>query len=352
MDSQATRVTTNIVNDDKNRPKPKEKSTRKRLNYGSSSANGPLSSIESYIAHQKQKIKSQEAKIESLEEELAEYTAQRMLPSTSSLPCCSKCHRKEGHNRLNCPYPMACSSALFCGNIDKHPDDKQTVKQKTKQLTEKRKSLEVMKEELKNREKSSASVPKRYTARVKETLIKSNPEKYFCFVNGIQIEDWRLINQDSKILEKEFKGKIPTAEEARETIEEFEDQAFLKDRETVTGKTSVRNPYKKLWQDRGISWPHRETKSNDDSSLVQSPQRKRAAVMSPAEENDFHLAMAMQESLDSLPNNFNSENFEQNTSDDYSHNIEGPADDLVTENTKTTSLEVLANAALQLELNE
>ncbi len=241
-------------------------------------------------------------------------------------------------------------SALFCGNIDKHPDDKQTVKQKTKQLTEERKSLEVMKEELKNREKSSASVAKHCTARVKETLIRSNPEKYLRFVNGIQIEDWRPINQDSKILEKEFKGKIPTAEEACETIEEFEDQAFLKDRETVTGKTSVRNPYKKLWQ--GISWPRRKTKSNDDSSPVRSPQRKRAAVMSPAEENDFHLAMAMQESLDSLPNNFNSENFEQNTSDDYSHNIEGPADDLVTENTKTTSLEVLANAALQLELNE
>ncbi len=74
--------------------------------------------------------------------------------------------------------------------------------------------------------------------------------------------------------------------------------------------------------------------------------------MSPAEENDFHLAMAMQESLDSLPNNFNLENFEQNTTDDYSHNIKGPADDLVTENTKRTSLEVLAHAALQLELNE
>ena len=110
-----------------------------------------------------------------------------MLPSTSSLPCCSKCHRRRDTNVAKC-----------------------------------------------------------YTARVKETLIKSNPEKYSRFVNEIQIEDWRQINQDSKILEKEFKGKIPTAEEARETIEEFEDQAFLKDRETVTGKTSVRNPYKKL----------------------------------------------------------------------------------------------------------
>ena len=161
-----------------------------------------MSPIESYIAHQKRKIENQEAKIESLEDELAEYTARRTLPSTSSLPCCNKCHRKEGHNRLNCPYPTVCTSSLFCGNIDKHPDDKQTAKQKTKQLNEERKSLLAMKDELKNREKSSASVAKRYTARVKETLIKSNPEKYLRFVNGNQIEDWRLINKDSKILEK------------------------------------------------------------------------------------------------------------------------------------------------------
>jgi hypothetical protein len=68
---------------------------------------------------------------------------------------------------------MACASALFRGNIDRHPDDKQTVKQKTKQLNDERKSLLAMKEELKNRE----------TVRVKETLIKSIPEKYLRFVN-------------------------------------------------------------------------------------------------------------------------------------------------------------------------
>ena len=116
---------------------------------------------------------------------------------------------------------------------------------------------------------------KRYTAQVKEILIKSNPEKYLCSVNGNQIEDWHLLNKDSKILEKEFKGNIPTAEEARETIEQIED--LLDHEEPATGKTSVCNPYKKLWQDRGISWPHgTETKCDDDSSPIHSPHRKKS----------------------------------------------------------------------------
>ena len=150
LDSRAIVMKENVSND-KNKPKPKEKPARKRLNYGSSSSSGPtvLSPIESYIAHQKLEIQNQQAKIESLEEDLAEYVARRKLPSTSSLPCCNKCRQKEGH----CPYPTACTSALFCGNIDKHPDDKQTVKQKAKQLSDERKSLQAMKEELKNREK-------------------------------------------------------------------------------------------------------------------------------------------------------------------------------------------------------
>ena len=311
-----------------------------------------MSPIESYIAHQKLKIKNQEAKIESLQEQLAEYVARRTLSSTSSLPCCNKCHRKKGHNRPNCPYPTACTSALFCGNIDKHPDDKQTLKQKTKQLSEERKSLQAMKEELKNREKSSASVAKRYTAQVKETLIKSNPEKYLRSVNENQIEDWRLLNKDSKILGKEFKGNIPTAEEARETIEEIED--LLDHEEPATGKTSVRNPYKKLWQDRGISWPHgTETKCDDDSSPIHSLHGKQ----SREKEDDRQLAIGMQKSLDSLPFNFNLDEFEQNTAcgiaDGYLHDSKRQEDNnYVTQNMKKTNLDLLAHAALQLELDD
>lgn len=369
-DSQGTAMKSSASDVDHEKPKPKDKPARKRLSYSSSSSNsasGPiLSPLASYIAHQKQEIENQEAKIEELEKELADYTAERTLLSNSSLPRCSKCHRKERHNRLNCPYPVECTSALFCGSIDKHPDDKQRVKQKTRQLNEERKSLLGMKEELKNREKASASFSKRYTTRVKETLIESNPEKYLRRVNGKQIEDWRLINKDSKVLEKELKGRMPTSTEARETIEEFE--ALPPVRKTCTGKTTVHKPYKKLWQDRGILWPRGESEkiinvdSSEDSSPIHSPQRKKAAFASREEEDDFQLAMGMQKSLESLPRTFNLDKYEQDTDskeheskehDSKKHESkehESKAKD--PENMQTLNLEVLAKAAMQLELED
>ena len=170
-------------------------------------------------------------------------------------------------------------------------------------------------------------------------------------VNGNQIEDWRLLNKDSKILEKEFKGNIPTAEEARETIEEIED--LLDHEEPVTGKTSVRNPYKKLWQDRGIFGPHNtETKCDDDSSPIHYSHRKKCR-----EEDDRQLAIGMQKSLDSLPFNFNLDEFEQNTAcgiaDGYLHESKRQEDNnYVTQNMKKTNLDLLAHAALQLELDD
>ena len=75
-----------------------------------------------------------------------------------------------------------------------------------------------MKEELKNKEQACESVKNRYITRVKETLIASNPEKYVREVDGKSIENWRMINKDSKILEQQFTGKIPSPEDARTAI--------------------------------------------------------------------------------------------------------------------------------------
>ena len=37
-------------------------------------------------------------------------------------PMCGKCHRREKHNRLNCPY-QECETMFHGGEIDKHPED-------------------------------------------------------------------------------------------------------------------------------------------------------------------------------------------------------------------------------------
>lgn len=235
-----------------------------------------------------------------------------------------KCHLKEGHNRLNCPYPNHCSSSIFCKNVDKHPEDKQAIKELNKRFGEERKRLSSMKEELKNRENACESVKNRYVNRVKEILIASDPEKYITEIDGKSIENWRIINKDSKILEREFKGKIPTPEEAREAILSFDSLAPHK----TTGKTTVHEPYKKLWESKGISWPKRhsskvgstcsshkfiaseeETGDVEYDAALCSPQRKKAAS-ERIYQDDYQLALGMQKSYETLPESFNLNVFE------------------------------------------
>ena len=41
---------------------------------------------------------------------------------------CTNCHRREGHNRVNCPYKgHPCLSSKFCGDLNKHKDEKDAV---------------------------------------------------------------------------------------------------------------------------------------------------------------------------------------------------------------------------------
>jgi hypothetical protein len=64
---------------------------------------------------------------------MEEFTRERSLTGqNSALPCFNRCHLREGHNRLNCPYPNPCSSAKYCGNVEKHPEEKQVTKIKTR----------------------------------------------------------------------------------------------------------------------------------------------------------------------------------------------------------------------------
>ena len=63
------------------------------------------------------------------------------------------------------------------------------------------------------------------------------------------------------------------------------------------------------------------------------------------EDDDFNLAMGMQKSLESLPELFNLDEFEQLTG----HTKDGGSG---ADNYEKTSLDILANAAVQLELGD
>ena len=107
-----------------------------------------------------------------------------------------------------------------------------------------------MQEDLNLKQQAASKVASRYVNRVKEIIIATDPEKYTREVNGKVVEDWREINRDSKILEKSFKGKIPSPEEAKKLL-----SSSLSPPQLSVGKTSVHNPYNMLWTSHGVLWP-------------------------------------------------------------------------------------------------
>ena len=256
------------------------------------------------------------------------------------LPVCSKCHLREGHNRLNCPYPLACSSSAYCKNISKHPEEKTVLKELIKQGTEEGNKLTSMREDLNVKQQAASKVASRYVNRVKDTIIATDPEKYTREVNGKVVEDWCKINRDSKILERSFKGKIPSPEEAKKVL-----SSSLSPPQLSIGKTSVHNPYKMLWNSHGVLWPRISVNRSStvrtysqrhdadwehfaqtelgspighafagfqDSSPVKSPMRKKSTFQgSFHHDDDYQFALAVQESFKTLPPGFNVEEFER-----------------------------------------
>ena len=92
-----------------------------------------------------------------------------------------------------------------------------------------------------------------------------------------------MINKDSKILEQQFKGKIPSPEDARAAIMSFETLA-----------------------------PQKLTHDTSKDALC-SPQRKKAAIDRNSTyiyQDDYELALGMQNSFETLPNSFDLDAFE------------------------------------------
>ena len=303
------------------------------------------SPLESYVASQQEEIKRQTLKVEAVKRKINAYKGERTPTALiSSLPVCSKCHLREGHNRLNCPYPLACSSSMYCKNISKHAEEKAVLKELIKQGTDEDNKLASMREDLNLKQQAASKVASRYVNRVKETIIATDPEKYIREVNGKVVEDWRKINRDSKILEKSFKGKIPSPEEAKKVL-----SSSLSLPQLSVGKTSVHNPYKMLWNSHGVlwlrisvnrsstcrtysqsqdaDWEHfTQTESGSpvcdafagfqDSSPVKSPMRKKLTFQGCFHhDDDYQFALAVQESFKTLPPGFNMEEFERSQPD-------------------------------------
>ena len=235
---------------------------------------------------------------------------------SSRKPVCGNCHM-EGHNRLNCEFGQ-CLSVEYCNLLDKHPDEKKEMASIKRQLKSEEKKLEQLEEELTAKAATASSVQNRFSYKMRASLIDSCPEKYLSTTtDGRTVENWHAINRDSKRLEKICRGKVPESSDLRHLLSEEVDLG-TETSEPARMSTSVRNPYKRLWQERGVRWPSATSTASSSisspcfnqstasptpyfsqSPVVGCPQKEHTVDAFYRQQDDFVLNLAIKESLKS-----------------------------------------------------
>lgn len=234
------------------------------------------SPLEKFLQSQRERLSSLTVKEKEISHSIANYPKPKANVSRGSDgagPTCSNCHRQEGHNRLNCPYNK-CETVFHCGAINKHPEEKSNLKEYEKQRQDVLKEISRIQQDIDVKEKAAKSIQERYVNKVRHRLIESIPERYLDVgKDGNTVENWFQLNRDAKKLEIKLKGKLPPPDLNLKELLDDDSSTASNSLYSVPGKTAVRNPYKKLWVDRGVAWPTSPTTMNDDSLLAIGIQR-------------------------------------------------------------------------------
>ena len=170
-----------------------------------------------------------------------------------SKPACTSCHRREGHNRANCPFKgFPCKSAEFCGDLNKHKDEKDTVTLAWNRLQASNKALEKQMENLSSKRALKAQITQSFSQSLRTRLINECKERY---INSLGGENWRQINMDLKKLEAHFKGKVPPISvNLIESLQDYEKKLQTTPQTARNPENSVRN----LWELKGLKWSEAE----------------------------------------------------------------------------------------------
>ena len=188
-----------------------------------------------------------------------------------------------------------------------------------KQLKSEERKLLQLEEELTSKAATASSVQNRFAYKMRGALVESCPEKYLITTtDGSTVKNWHAINRDSKRLEKICKGKVPESAELLQLLSEEAD-LDAESSELARKTTSVRNPYKRLWQERGVRWPSATSTTSssspspyfiqsttsspspspyfNQSSVVGVPQKECEVDLFYKQQDDYVLNLAIKESL-------------------------------------------------------
>ena len=231
------------------------------------------SPLEKYLEKQREKIiniKEEEKKVMGTLQEYQLAIKNKNGVGHANGPMCGNCHQREGHNKLNCPYQQ-CETVFLCGDISKHAEEKARMKQVEKNQWELLKQITTLENDLKVKEASAMSLQNRYVYKVRSMLIESNPSRYLNVgAGGMYVENWFQLNKDARKLQSILKGKAPTSgTNIQKLLAESTDDTL--NRSVLdAGKTSVRDPYRNLWEQKGVQWPGRKESSTSVSTSSQS----------------------------------------------------------------------------------
>ena len=121
------------------------------------------------------------------------------------LTVCGKSHMKSGDTRRNCTEETECQSALLCGQMDKHPQEKALRKNLTQKVQKCESQLVVLQNDYSAKVRAYKTVEDSFARKIENDIIASNPDMYI--VNGVK--NWALLNKHCALLQKKCGNNLP-----------------------------------------------------------------------------------------------------------------------------------------------
>lgn len=218
------------------------------------SSNQYKSPLDLLIEDKQVQLEKERKKVNELQRELEKLSAvYGKNPGVDySRPACTNCQRREGHNRVNCPYKgHPCLLSKFCGDLNKHKDEKDAVSAAANRLQSVKKCLQKLENDLGMKSALKMQTTNSFSSVVRTRLISECRARY---LTSQGFENWQQINLDLKKLDAHFKGKIPGNDISLiAALDEYNKKTNLAHPESEFGLGG--NPVRTLWELKGIKSP-------------------------------------------------------------------------------------------------
>ena len=177
---------------------------------------------------------------------------------------CTKCHNSR-HNRTQCIF-VTCVSATVCGDIKRHPDKNNYLKDKREELKKEKANVTKIELDSKNKKETYKAVQNTFAAQVQTDIINSDPKQYLHSAqDDYCVPNWLLVKSDIRKLEHMCRGKIPPKSEIQSLLKNYNDiLAHSRDNK------SHGNPVRDLWKKKGVRFPCKDPLPGPQHSAKES----------------------------------------------------------------------------------